>query len=226
MSDESERVRRIREQRENIIRKGAAERESAESRFREKHPEHVEAVVTVSKTDRFKAGLSRIKEGASRVGHEAKEQVSNPESGTRKAASEFKRGGQAVVGGARKVANTETFKRVSANSVDLVRGNDNGLLGIHAEQRSRSKNSHMSGMFNQEIGVPIHPLAGIGNGVGGNFSVFGEGKRTAQPHVSGKSKRRKEVVTINGKTYSRKVRNRKHRSKRKRKPVQSTWSLF
>src|SRR5208282_153131 len=119
MSDESERVRRIREQREAIEAKGTVERG--------------EAVVT-SKTDRFKAGLSRIKEGASHVGHEAKEQLSNPESGTRKVASDFKRGGQAVVGGARKVANTETFKRVSANSVDLVRGTDNGLLNVHSEQ--------------------------------------------------------------------------------------------
>ena len=216
MSDEPDRVRRIRNEREAILRKGESER----ANIRGNLPSRDSAVVTVTKTDRFKAGLSRIKEGAQRVGHEAKEQVSNPESGTRKVASEFKRG-------ARKVANTKTFKRVSANSVDLVRGTDNGLLNVHSEQRSRSKNSHMSNMFSQGIGEPIHPLAGIGpGGVGSNFSIFGEGRRISQPRASGKSKRRKEVITINGKTYSRKIRNRKHRSKHKRKPAQSTWSPF
>lgn len=232
MSEESDRVRRIRNERESIEQKGESER----ANIRGNMPSRDSAVVTVSKTDRFKAGLSRIKEGASRVGHEAKEQVSNPESGTRKVASEFKRGGQAVVGGARKVANTETFKRVSANSVDLVRGNDNGLLGIHTEQRSRSKNSHMSSMFNQDRGEPMHPLAGIGS-VGGGFSIMGEGRHT-QPRASGKSKSRahqtvvKETHFSHGRrievtrTYTTHKKKGKGRSKRKRKPAQSTWSPF
>jgi len=226
MSDEPERVRRIRNERESIEAKGATERG--------------EAVVTVSKTDRFKAGLSRIKEGVSHVGHEAKEQLSNPESGTRKVASDFKRGGQAVVGGARKVANTETFKRVSANSVDLVRGTDNGLLNVHSEQRSRSKNSNMNRMFSQDLGEPIHPLAGIGN-VGGGFSIFGEGRRTQRTvHKQGSKHKSRAHQTIvkethfsHGKrievtrTYSgQSNRRKKGRRKRKREPAQSTWSPF
>ncbi len=176
---------------------------------------------TVSK---FRAGLSRIKEGAKRVGSEAKEQVTNPESTTRKVAHGVKASGQAIAGEVNKAANNKYVQQVSANSVKMVKGEDDGLLNIHREQKQRADNSHMDSLFSSGgLGAGFTITGSSGkhpqrSSLGGGFSIMGE-NHSKQQHSKHRGKGRTTLVVT-------KTVYRKQGRQKKRKTQQPDWTLF
>lgn len=174
-------------------------------------------------SSKFRAGLSRIKAGAQRVGAEAKEQVSNPESATRKVTSGVKAGGQAIASGVNRAAKNEYVQRVSANSVKMVKGEDDGLLSVHREQKQRASNSHMDGLFSSGAIGAGFAIYGSGSKrsqqYSGGFSIMGEGAHNKPTHTKHRNKGHTTVV-VTKTVYTNQGR------KKKRKQQQPEWTLF
>lgn len=143
----------------------------------------------------------------------------------------------------RRAASSEAFKRVTANSVDLVKAKGSGPLSIHAEhdrpsnklfnQESSSSPPDFNKLFNQERREPVHQMLGIPTGqrhgnnfmgshnFGGNFSPLGKGRKSHEPTGKHKRKRQGQTIVINVNTHTGR---RKHKRKETKEPP--AWSPF
>ncbi len=195
------RVENIKSEREKILNEREGERKR---------------IVSKSTGEQLKSGLGRLKAGAQRIGAAARDQVNNPDSASHKVAGEFKSTGKVVLSGARRVANSEPYKRVTANSVALVKASDGGVLNVHGEKAVGIKPN----LFGNERSASSTSVLGGGTSYGGGFSIMGEGHPKKQSHSRKQRSRRTQTVVVT-KVY-RKVGRRKH----KRKPAQSAWTLF